>query len=123
MADLDLSTRLALDRTRVAYDRTLMAWIRTATSLIGFGFSVYKFFQLEPGRPHPENRLIGYRGFALMMVGIGLLSLLIGVIEHRMGMHELLRENPTISRSATPRIAALIAVLGILAFLTVVLRQ
>jgi inner membrane protein YidH len=123
VADLDLSTRLALNRTRVAYDRTLMAWIRTATSLIGFGFSVYKFFQLEPGRPHPANRLIGYRGFALLMVGIGLLSLLIGVIEYRAGIHELLGHYPAMFRSATPRIAALIAVLGILAFLTVMFRQ
>jgi len=35
--------------------RTMMAWIRTATSLITFGFSVYKFFQIElksaAGRP------------------------------------------------------------------------
>jgi uncharacterized membrane protein YidH (DUF202 family) len=25
----------------------MMSWIRTATSLITFGFSIYKFFQLE----------------------------------------------------------------------------
>ena len=27
---LDVSTRLAFDRTRVAYERTMMAWIRSA---------------------------------------------------------------------------------------------
>ena len=41
---LDRSTELAFDRTRVAYERTMMAWIRTATSLITFGFSIYKLF-------------------------------------------------------------------------------
>ena len=42
---LDASTRLALERTRLANERTLMAWIRTCTSLIAFGFTIFKFFQ------------------------------------------------------------------------------
>src|SRR5262249_28618447 len=42
--EVDRSTELALERTRAAYERTMMAWIRTATSLITFGFTVYKFF-------------------------------------------------------------------------------
>ena len=42
-----VATTLALERTRIAYERTMMAWIRTATSLITFGFSVYKFFEIE----------------------------------------------------------------------------
>jgi len=41
------ATRLAVDRTRLAFERTMMAWVRTATSLITFGFTVYKFFQFE----------------------------------------------------------------------------
>ena len=45
--EVDTSTKLAYERTRLAYERTMQAWIRTATSLITFGFSVYKFFQLE----------------------------------------------------------------------------
>jgi uncharacterized membrane protein YidH (DUF202 family) len=44
---LDRSTELAFQRTRAAYERTMMSWIRTSTSLITFGFSIYKFFQLE----------------------------------------------------------------------------
>ena len=47
---LDSSTQLAVDRTRLAYERTLMAWIRTATSLITFGFTIYKFFEIELSR-------------------------------------------------------------------------
>jgi putative membrane protein len=45
------ATRLAVDRTRLAYERTLMAWIRTAISLITFGFTIYKFFQIEGAAP------------------------------------------------------------------------
>ena len=42
---MDTGTKLAVDRTRLAYERTLMAWVRTATSLISFGFTIYKFFE------------------------------------------------------------------------------
>ena len=42
------ATRLALSRTILAHDRTLMAWVRTSTSMISFGFTIYKFFQFVP---------------------------------------------------------------------------
>ena len=45
------ATTLAVDRTRLAHDRTLLAWVRTGTSLIAFGFTIYKFFELESARP------------------------------------------------------------------------
>ena len=44
--ELDISTKLSYDRTRLAYENTMMAWVRTATSLITFGFSIYKFFSV-----------------------------------------------------------------------------
>lgn len=47
---MDTSTKLAFERTNLAHERTLMAWVRTATSLISFGFTIYKFFQLEKGQ-------------------------------------------------------------------------
>ena len=45
-APMDVNTRLAYERTFLAHERTLMAWVRTAGSLITFGSSIYKFFQL-----------------------------------------------------------------------------
>ncbi|MGB0122630.1 MAG: DUF202 domain-containing protein, partial [Silvibacterium sp.] len=41
-------TDLAMRRSIMASERTLMAWIRTALSMIGFGFTIYKFFQYLP---------------------------------------------------------------------------
>ena len=78
---LDSSTRLAVDRTRLAHERTLMAWVRTATSMISFGFSIYKFFQVRDGQP--GSGLIGPRGFAILMISIGLTALVLATIEHR----------------------------------------
>jgi putative membrane protein len=41
---LDDSTALAFETMRASHERIMMAWISTATSLITFGFSIYKFF-------------------------------------------------------------------------------
>ena len=122
-AILDVSTRLAFDRTRVAYDRTMMAWIRTATSLITFGFAIFKFFQLELGTTRQDKHLIGSREFPLSMVGIGLISLVLGAMEHRQNMRSLKAQCPDIPRSKAGVLAALISALGILALIAVILRQ
>ena len=63
MNQADRSVNLAADRTRLAYERTMMAWTRTATSLSTFGFTIYKFFQIELGKLHagqegPLDRVI-----------------------------------------------------------------
>ena len=84
-AALDTGTRLAYERTRLASERNMMAWIRTATSLISFGFTVYKFFEFEAGKslPSATGRLLSPRVFALIMIGTGLVALLLSTIEHR----------------------------------------
>jgi putative membrane protein len=118
----DVSTRLSFERTRLSYERTMMAWVRTATSLITFGFTIYKFFQLErPERRHAE-RLVGPREFALLLVSIGLCSLVLATLEHRQGMRALRAECPGMPRSTAAGVAALIAILGILALIVMVLR-
>ncbi len=59
--------RLELERTHIAYEQSIMTWIRTAIALITFGFTIYKFFQLElPGRAE-KSRLLGPREFALVL--------------------------------------------------------
>jgi putative membrane protein len=126
MAQIDVSVKLAFDRTRAAYNRTMMAWIRTATSLISFGFGIYiyKFFQLDmKGGGEQEHRLIGPREFALLMVGAALLSLPLGIVEHRQGMRSLRAQYADMPRSRTGLLAALLAALGILALIAVILRQ
>lgn len=86
---LDRSTKLALDRTRASYERTMMSWIRTATSLITFGFTIYKFFQIEAPPERQRNYLIGPRGFAVALVSIGLFSLVLATLENRQSIRSL----------------------------------
>jgi putative membrane protein len=122
-AMLDGTTKLAFDRTRLAYERTLMAWVRTAISLITFGFTIYKFFQLEGAGLRQENRLVSANTFALLMIVIGLVSLLMATIQHRQELQALRAQDPDVPRSLARVLAALISVLGILALLSVILRQ
>jgi len=51
-------------------DGGMMRWVRTATCLISFGFTIYKFFQMEIGKRESGNYLIGPRGFAMMRATI-----------------------------------------------------
>jgi putative membrane protein len=120
---LDVSTRLAFARTRAAYERTMMAWIRAATSLITFGFTIYKFFQIEAPPPGRPNRLIGPRGFAFILVSIGLFSLILATLEHRQDIRTLGAQYEGERRSLAVVVAALISILGILALVVILFRQ
>ncbi|HEX2523743.1 MAG TPA: hypothetical protein VHP35_16600 [Terriglobia bacterium] len=85
----------------------MMARVRTATSLIAFGFTVYKFFQIEIGKTDPIDSIIGPREFALTMISIGLASLLIP------------EEPPSLAAA----LAGLVAILGTLALIAVIFRH
>lgn len=118
------SNNLAADRTPLAYDRTLLAWIRTATALITFGFTIYKFFQLELARVAPrQERLFGPREFALLMIVIGLMSLLIAAFEHWHDLKALRDQYLIRSRPMASVLAGLVSILGLVAIAAVVFRQ
>lgn len=115
----ETNTLLAVDRTRLAYERTMMAWVRTGTSLISFGFTIYKFFQyeLDKGPAGPAARLIGPRGFALIMISIGLVALLLSSVDHRRHMERLRANYGPQPRSTAALVGILVAVLGLLALI------
>jgi len=121
--ELDTSTKLAYDRTRLAYENTMMAWVRTATSLITFGFSVYKFFQIEMKPDEQVKYLVGPREFALLMIAFGLVSLVLGTLQHVISMRELRAQYPGLRRSLAAVLAGLISILGIIALLTVIFQK
>jgi putative membrane protein len=119
---LDTATALAFERTRIAYERTMMAWIRTATSLITFGFSVYKFFQFEMKDAPAGPMLIGPRGFGLGLIVIGLLSLLSGTVEHGRDLRALRRQYVGMPRSMSSMVAVVVGALGLWALVAVIVR-
>jgi putative membrane protein len=124
---VDNQFELAVERTRLAHERTLIAWLRTALSMISFGFTVYKFFQYEIAKAQTQatERLLSPRGFALIMIGTGLIALLMSTIQHRQSMKRLRAESGLVSvpLSIATVVAALFSVLGTLAFLAVLFRE
>jgi putative membrane protein len=120
---VDASTRLAYDRTRLAYENTMMAWVRTATSLITFGFSVYKFFQFDIRRGQEFSGMVGPREFGLMMITFGLVSLLAGTLQHVMSLRQLRAQYPATPRSVAALLAGLVSILGLVALVAVLFRQ
>lgn len=121
------SNKLALERTILPHERTLMGWVRTSTSLITFGFTIYKFFQLElaaqPPR-HPLHDVVGPRQFAILMISIGLFSLMIATIEHRAyrnGLRRWYPARPPVSLAGV--VAALVSLLGVVAPVAVFFRM
>ena len=124
------SNQLALERTILAHERTLMGWVRTATSLITFGFTIYKFFQLELADQQRLDRLhrlpdvIGPRQFATLMISIGLFSLLIATIQYRVYRKDLRRWYPARPPvSLVGVVATFVSILGIVALVAVIFRM
>lgn len=119
----DVSTILATDRTRLAHDRTLMAWVRTSTSLISFGFTIYKFFQyLHDQQTAPRQGIIGPRQYGTMMIVIGIVALAFATYQHRRDMKALRAHHPEVPYSLVTVLAGLISLLGVVALVAVVFR-
>jgi putative membrane protein len=119
------NTKLAVDRTRLAFERTMMAWVRTAISLISFGFTIHKFFQFMAlaGGERPKH-MLGPREFGLLMIIIGLVALLMATLQQRRDLKALKMQHPDIHiYSPAGVLAALVAILGFLAFLAVFFRR
>ena len=74
-------TGMSYQRTRMAADRTLMAVIRTSLSLIGFGFTIYQFFE-RLREQDVITKAAAPRHFGLALVALGVLMLVFGIVYH-----------------------------------------
>jgi putative membrane protein len=116
-------TDLALDRTFMAADRTLMAWVRTALSMIGFGFTVYKFLQYtHQQRPEGLASLDGPRNLGLSFIGLGLLCLVIAVVQDWRYTKRLRSAHRRRPFNLSLVVAGVVALIGVFTFMSLLLR-
>lgn len=113
---------LAYERTRIASDRTLMAWVRTAVSLIGFGFSIPKFFAyLAANEPLKATLGLSPRALGILLIALGTVGLADGIFEHIQLIHHVAPPGHRRDKISVALVTSvLMAVLGILALINVV---
>jgi inner membrane protein YidH len=123
---LDRNTRLALQRSFLAAERTLMAWIRTSISMIGFGFTLAKLFQslassnvLVRG---PAGRVWTAEGVGMLLISLGTFALIIAVLDHRRELKQLQAVGLEPRFSLSMAVASVLAILGVMALLSLVVN-
>jgi putative membrane protein len=113
-------------RTRMALERTQMSWVRTGTSLIAFGFTIYQVLDKLPqrGALHPYAA----RDLGLVLIGTGILAMFLAVFDYRsisdylwsLEFKGIAAEKRQHSRVLP--VTLIVLVVGVLAFIAVVLR-
>jgi putative membrane protein len=118
-------TDLAVQRTIIASERTLMAWIRTALSMIGFGFTIYKFFQYLPAELAAGNvrRPQAPRNMAMTLIALGTLALAAATWQHRRYLNEIGASEKRHIWSISFVVAIFVILIGAIAFYGVLLRS
>jgi putative membrane protein len=99
-----------------------MAWIRTSTSLIAFGFTIFKFFQYLGTEEH-RHTIVSPWVIGILMILLGLVALALAWIQHREATKALKAEVGAIPYSIAGIMAGLIAAMGLFALVIVAFRQ
>lgn len=128
-------TALAMERTRMAADRTLMASLRTSLALIGFGFTIVKFFN-EVGKQLAIQGAMASpaRNFGITLVVLGVALLIASLYNHwqftvgqrllrdDLFARHLLGSSSRHRTSATAMICVLLLLAGLLVLLGILAR-
>ena len=119
-------------RTRLAIERTLMSWVRTSVAMIGFGFTIFQFFQrfhdMQGVAPAERPDAPWFLGLAL--IAAGTVALAVSAWQYRWMIAYLWSEPFRALRGMegapirTPLMALLVVVMliGVFAFCAVLLR-
>lgn len=78
---------------------------------------------MQEQRTGIQERLLGPREFALLMIGVGIIALALATWQHRRDMKALRAAHPEVPYSLTTVVAGLISALGVVALWAVIFRQ
>jgi len=121
-------TDLAIERNYMALERTMMAWIRTSLSMISFGFTLAKFFEYL-SKDHniiikgPLGREWSPGLVGLTLVGLGVFAQIVAALQYRQNVRLLEREGLQKRWSLALTVAVVLVLLGLFAFLGLVMNQ
>lgn len=102
-----------------------MAWIRTSISMIGFGFTMAKLFEslavsnvLIRG---PAGRVWTAEGVGMLLISLGTFALIVAVFDHRRELQQLRAAGLEPRFSLTMAVASVLAILGVMALLSLLI--
>ncbi len=139
----DASTELSANRTAMSFERTAMsahrtlhAVMKTSLSLIGFGFTIFKFFTVVTTEYIVETfPAEAPRRFGLVFMMLGIVIIIFGMFEHYQTMsalrkrkarlHELglVHSDMPLRIASSMTIAMLLLLIGISAFANLVFNM
>jgi uncharacterized membrane protein YidH (DUF202 family) len=91
--------------------------------MIGFGFTIYKFFQFETGDKGTQFGVLTPRDFALVMISIGVLTLALASVSRRTETREICEQLGRKSGSLSELVAGLVFLFGIVLLLATAFRS
>lgn len=102
-----------------------MAWIRTSISMIGFGFSIYKFFQYLPEEIAAGNirRPQAPRNLGLTLIALGTVALTAAAWQHRRFLNDIGASQTRHVWSISFIVAMAVILIGAVTFYGVLLRH
>jgi putative membrane protein len=114
---------LTVHRDFMAAERTLMAWIRTSISMIGFGFTLARTFQtlaeLHILVRGPRGNAWTAESVGMAFISLGTFALIMAVFDHRRQVKLLRTRGLDVRFNLPAAVASVLAILGIIAFLSV----
>ena len=117
-------TDLAVQRSYMAAERTLMAWIRTTLSMISFGFTLAKLGQamhdVEIKKLLGGVQVVGVRRIGYFLVVLGTAALFAATLQYWKELRELRKMGLTRRLTISLLVAAVLIILGGLAFTSLI---
>jgi putative membrane protein len=117
---------MAVERTMMAADRSMMAWVRTGLSLISFGFTIYKFLDIQRQQLIEAGKIVptisGPKVFGLVMIGMGILALLMGTVEYVATTRSYRMQSGLRRPMYSLYLSAIITIIGIILFVGIIFQ-
>ncbi|MFL5327572.1 MAG: YidH family protein [Gemmataceae bacterium] len=117
------AVRLAFEQLYLAHERTQLAWVQVSLALITFGFTIAKVVEALPEKGGERATHVSASTVGMLMIVFGLVTLGVATLQHHRYVKLLRLQCPGLPLSQSSVLSIMLAVLGVVAFVGVLLRD